>query len=100
MGSSGVIVGLRGMLKALLMIAAAMTFGCVSMELRSAFMMFGGSCVFFFWHCLTPLGDVSPYLSQMDHACALLSPASSTHSCAEQRKFFPSTIPYNRNLSR
>ena len=56
MGLCGVIMGLCGMLKTLLMISASMTFGCVSMELRSVFMTFGGFGVFFFWHCLTPFG--------------------------------------------
>jgi hypothetical protein len=56
MGSCGVLMGLRGVLKPLLMLSAAMTVGCGAVRLGGVVMMFSGSGMFFFCHFLTPYG--------------------------------------------
>lgn len=56
MGAGGLFGCLRGVLKPLLVVSATVTVRCVSVELRSAFMVLSGSIMRFFWHCLTPFG--------------------------------------------
>jgi hypothetical protein len=56
MGPGGMLMGLRGMLKPLLMISPTVTVGCVAVRFRGVLMIFGGLVVFFSWHCFTPFG--------------------------------------------